>query len=168
MNAFLARNALVLLGLSMLAVGLIVGRGWREGRTLRPMLTLFVLFLPNSSYLITELAHLRETSRAVPVWYDVIAVLSLTMCGILLCCVSLAYVQLILDRAVVGTTWSWVIVSACLVLANFGTHLGRGLRLNSWDPMTRPGHVLASVGRPASPAARVSRAPLARAVASPP
>ena len=183
----LVRNGLVLLGLSLLAVGLIAGRGRLGGRSVRPMLWnlllawspmllvialdllvvdgaervddrlavagfvvvlgLFLLFLPNSSYLITELAHLRETSRAVPPWYDIIAVLSLTMCGILLCCVSLAYVQLILDRSVVGTTWSWVIVTGCLMLANFGTYLGRYLRFNSWDAITRPGRVLVGAGR---------------------
>jgi uncharacterized membrane protein len=186
-NPFLARNGLILLGLSMLAVGLIVGRGRLAGRRVRPMLwnlllawipmllvmaldlfvvdsadsvddrvavagfvavlALFVLFLPNSSYLITELGHLRESSRELPVWYDVIAVLSLTMCGILLCCVSLAYVQLILDRSVVGTAWSWVIVIGCLMLANFGSYLGRRLRFNSWDAIARPGRVLAGAGR---------------------
>jgi len=111
------------------------------------VLTLFALFLPNSSYLITELAHLREANEDVPTWYDVIAVLSLTMSGILLCCVSLAYVQLILDRSVVGTAWSWVIVTSCLALASFGTYLGRQLRFNSWDAITRPGRVLAAAGR---------------------
>jgi uncharacterized membrane protein len=186
-NPFLARNGLILLGLSMLAVGLIVGRGRLAGRRVRPMLwnlllawipmllvmaldlfvvdsadsvddrvavagfvavlALFVLFLPNSSYLITELGHLRESCRELPVWYDVIAVLSLTMCGILLCCVSLAYVQLILDRSVVGTAWSWVIVIGCLMLANFGSYLGRRLRFNSWDAIARPGRVLAGAGR---------------------
>lgn len=186
-NPFLARNALVLFGLSLLAVGLIAGRGRLARRRVRPMLwnlllawspmllvigldlfvvdaadrvddrvavagfvvvlALFVLFLPNSAYLITELGHLREASEDVPTWYDVIAVLSLTMCGILLCCVSLAYLQLILDRSVVGTTWSWVLVSGCLGLANFGTYLGRQLRFNSWDAITRPGRVLADTGR---------------------
>lgn len=187
MSPFLARNSLVLLGLSLLAVGLIAGRGRLARRRVRPMLWnlllawspmllvialdlfvvdsadrvddrvavagfvvvvgLFVLFLPNSSYLITELAHLREADENVPPWYDVIAVLSLTMCGILLCCVSLAYLQLILDRSVVGTTWSWVLVTGCLGLANFGTYLGRQLRFNSWDAITRPGRVLADTGR---------------------
>jgi uncharacterized membrane protein len=186
-SPFLARNALILLALSVLAVALIARRGRRAGRRVRPMLWnlllawspmllamaldlfvvdgvehvdnrlavagfavvfgLFILFLPNSSYLITELAHLREVSREVPVWYDVIAVLSSTMCGILLCCISLAYVQLILDRAVVGTTLSWLIVTGCLILANFGTYLGRNLRLNSWDAITHPARVLAGAGR---------------------
>jgi uncharacterized membrane protein len=186
-NPFLVRNALVLLGLSVLAVSLIAGRGRLAHRRVRPMLwnlllawspmllvmaldlfvvdaadrvddrltvavfvlavALFVLFLPNSSYLITELGHLREANRGVPPWYDVIAVLSLTTCGVLLCCVSLAYLQLILDRSVVGTTWSWVLVTGCLGLANFGTYLGRYLRFNSWDAITHPGRVLADAGR---------------------
>lgn len=109
--------------------------------------SLLALFLPNSSYLITELAHLREADERIPTWYDVIAVLSLTMCGILLGCVSLAYVQLLLDRSVVGRTWSWVIVIGYMALANFGTYVGRQLRFNSWDALTRPGRVLACTCR---------------------
>jgi uncharacterized membrane protein len=186
-SPFLTRNGLVLLGLSILAVGLIGGRGRLARRRVRPMLWnlllawspmvlamaldlivvdapdrvdhrvavagfvavfgLFVLFLPNSSYLMTELAHLREARERIPTWYDVIAVLSLTTCGVLLCCVSLAYVQLILDRSVVGTTWAWAIVTCCLALASFGTYLGRQLRFNSWDAISRPRRVLADTGR---------------------
>lgn len=128
MNPFLTRNALILLGLSLLAVALITLRGKLFHRRVRPMLwnlllawvpmalvmvldvivvdapdrvddrvavaafvvvlTLFALFLPNSSYLVTELGHLREPNEEIPTWYDVIAVLSLTMSGVLLCCVS--------------------------------------------------------------------------------
>lgn len=187
MNPFLTRNALILLGLSLLAVALITLRGKLFHRRVRPMLwnlllawvpmalvmvldvivvdapdrvddrvavaasvvvlTLFALFLPNSSYLITELGHLREPNEEIPTWYDVIAVLSLTMCGVLLCCVSLAYVHLILDLSVVGATWSWVIVTGYLVLANFGIYIGRQLRFNSWDAIVRPGNMLVRTGR---------------------
>jgi len=111
------------------------------------VLALFALFLPNSSYLITELGHLREPGEVIPTWYDVIAILSLTMCGLLLCCVSLAYVQLIIDRSVVGATWSWIVVGGFLLLANFGVYVGRELRFNSWDAILRPGRVLARTCR---------------------
>lgn len=111
------------------------------------VLALFGLFLPNSSYLITELGHLRDPGEPIPTWYDVITVLSLTMCGVLLCCVSLAYVQHILDRSVVGATWSWIIVVGYLVLANLGVYIGRRLRFNSWDALLHPGRVLARTGR---------------------
>ena len=111
------------------------------------VLALFALFLPNSSYLITELGHLREPGEVIPTWYDVIAILSLTMCGLLLCCVSLAYVQLLMDRSVVGATWSWIIVAGFLLLANFGVYVGRELRFNSWDAVLRPGRVVARTSR---------------------
>jgi uncharacterized membrane protein len=111
------------------------------------VLTLFALFLPNSAYLITELAHLRDADDRIPIWYDVVTVLSLTMCGLLLCCISLAFVQLVLDRSAVGQAWSWVIVAACLVLANFGTFLGRRLRFNSWDAITHPRRVVTATAR---------------------
>jgi hypothetical protein len=46
-NPFLARNGLILLGLSMLAVGLIVGRGRLAGRRVRPMLwNLLLAWIP--------------------------------------------------------------------------------------------------------------------------
>lgn len=69
------------------------------------------------------------------------------MCGLLLCCVSLAYVQLLMDRSVVGATWSWIIVAGFLLLANFGVYVGRELRFNSWDAVVRPGRVVARTSR---------------------
>jgi len=186
-NPFLARNALVLAGLSLLAVALITVRGRLFHRRVRPMLwnlllawvpmvlamaldllvvdepdavdgvvavpafvvvlVLFGLFLPNSTYLITELGHLREPGEEIPSWYDVIAVLSLSMCGVLLGCVSLAYVHLVVDLSVAGTAWSWVIVGGYLVLADFGIYMGRRLRLNSWDAIVRPTRVLTRTRR---------------------
>lgn len=188
MNPFLSRNALILCGLSLLAVGLILGRAkFFHRRVHRPMLwnivlawipmvlvlaldativdapyrvadwvavmaftvvlVLFALFLPNSTYLITELDHLREPDDAIPDWYDIVAVLTLTMCGLLLGCVSLAYVHLLLNLSVVGTAWSWVIVIGYLVFANFGIYIGRQLRFNSWDVFVRPVDLLTRTGR---------------------
>jgi uncharacterized membrane protein len=150
MSPYLTRYALILLVIALDLI--VVDTPDRVDDTVAisafgVVLTLFALFLPNSSYLITELSHLREPGEAIPTWYDVIAVLSLTMSGLLLCCVSLAYVQLILGRSVVGATWSWIIVAGFLVFANLGVYVGRELRFNSWDAVLRPGHVLARTGR---------------------
>ena len=187
MNPFLVRNALILLALSALSVGLISLRGRLFHRRVGPMLwnlllawtpmvlvtaldaividtpdlvddrvavvafvavlALFALFLPNASYLITELGHVHERGRKIPTWFDVISILSLAMCGVLLCCVSLAYAQLILDRSVVGATWSWVFVVSSVLLANVGVYVGRELRFNSWDAILHPRRLLTRVGR---------------------
>ena len=102
--------------------------------------------MPNSTY-ITELDHLREPDDAIPEWHDIVAVLTLTMCGLLLGCVSLAYVHLLLNLSVVGTAWTWVIVIGYLVFANFGIYIGRQLRFNSWDAFVRPVDLLTRTSR---------------------
>ncbi len=100
----------------------------------------WVLLFPNSEYLITELnLNHRERDTPVPLWYDIVQTLTLTLSGIGNGLVGLALVQLFAivvvdpnadDRAPVG---SWVIAISVLTLGGVGVYLGRYLRLNSVD-----------------------------------
>jgi uncharacterized membrane protein len=116
------------------------------------ILVLWFLFLPNSTYLITELHHIRDDAgQNIPLWYDIALVTALVLTGLLLGMLSLASLQLILVSAV-GYAASWAIVLAYLVMTNFGLYLGRYLRLNSWDAFLRPRQLLKRiVGHLATP-----------------
>lgn len=100
---------------------------------------MWLVFFPNSVYLITELnfSH-RAQATPVPLWYDIVQTLALTLSGITNAIVSLAMVQtmyaLLRDEAgsaVPGT--SWLLAGVVIVLGAIGVYLGRYLRLNSWD-----------------------------------
>ncbi|ALJ22296.1 DUF1361 domain-containing protein [Microbacterium sp. No. 7] len=108
----------------------------------------WLLFFPNSVYLITELnfSHRVEDSP-VPLWYDIVQTLALTISGIANAIASLAAVQtslivLVVDPSDRGVpAGSWVFAGVVLVLGAVGVYLGRYLRFNSWDVRHPPSMV---------------------------
>ncbi len=100
----------------------------------------WLLFFPNSVYLITELnLNHRERKTPVPLWYDIVQTLTLTVSGIANAVLSLAIVQfglivLVFDPvALTAPAASWVFAGVVIVLGAVGVYLGRYLRFNSWD-----------------------------------
>ncbi|RDI42365.1 DUF1361 domain-containing protein [Nocardia mexicana] len=105
-------------------------------------LGIWLLALPNSSYLITELnLNHRRDEDPVPLWYDIIAVLSFAMSGVINMVVAVLVVQMGFVVAVFGDTDSGAMRGAparslsvvIILLVSIGIYLGRYLRLNSWD-----------------------------------
>lgn len=116
----------------------------------RPMLTglffvLWLLFLPNAPYLVTDLIHLKARAL-VPLWYVLATLLSFAGTGTLLGFLSLEEVQSVVAERL-GRRWSWAMAMGALMLSGFGIYLGRFLRWNSWDAFTRPAALLQSMLR---------------------
>ena len=97
---------------------------------------LWLLFLPNAPYLITDIIHLKQTSN-VPLWYDLITLVAFAWTGSFLGLVSLFLMQELVRRSV-GRAASWLFVVGVLLLNGFGVYFGRFLRWNSWDALFRP------------------------------
>ncbi|HVZ57499.1 MAG TPA: DUF1361 domain-containing protein [Chitinophagaceae bacterium] len=97
---------------------------------------LWLLFLPNSFYLLTDLFHLRARP-GVPLWYDLALLLSFAWTGLLLGLLSLRQMQRILEIFFGTGTGKWMPV-AVLVLNGLGIYIGRYLRYNSWDVIKNP------------------------------
>jgi uncharacterized membrane protein len=96
---------------------------------------LWLLFFPNAPYVLTDLLHLRQ--HDVPLWYDLLMLLSFAWTGLMFGFVSLADMQrLIRERFNAATGWLFACVA--LALGSFGIYLGRFLRWNSWDIVTEP------------------------------
>ena len=111
----------------------------------------WLLFLPNAPYILTDLVHLRPRGGA-PFWYDLALLLSAAGTGLLAGYVSLADVQGVVARRW-GATMSWAVAVGALFSSAFGIYLGRELRWNSWDVVSAPGALLADVaGRVLDPA----------------
>lgn len=105
-------------------------------------LTIWLLLLPNAGYLITELnmTHRSEDHNPVPMWYDIVAVLSFALSGIMNTLLNIVLIQLmyiiIVDPAEVIGVYSaalWLSAVLLIVLLSFGIYLGRSIRFNSWD-----------------------------------
>jgi uncharacterized membrane protein len=119
-------------------------RRGRSGWSLAAPAALWLLFLPNAPYLVTDYIHLRSVADA-PIWYDAMLVTAFAWTGLLLGFVSLYLVQVVVrDR--VSAVAGWATVLAAVVLSSFGIYLGRFLRWNSWDAIANPGGLLTDIG----------------------
>jgi uncharacterized membrane protein len=136
----------LILAWAPLILALAVYDGYRRGVPLvrlAPALALWLLFLPNAPYIVTDFVHLSARSRA-PLWFDGVELSAFAWTGILLGFVSLYLVHAVL-RHRLGATASWCAVLCVLALASVGVYLGRVKRWNSWEVLTQPGAKLAEL-----------------------
>ena len=95
----------------------------------------WLLFIPNSFYIITDLFHLEERP-GIPLWFDLALIFSFAWNGLLLGILSLRQMEKIMQ-----TKWNWTeafFIYPIMCLNAFGVYLGRYLRYNSWDVVSNP------------------------------
>lgn len=97
---------------------------------------LWLLFLPNALYIITDLKHFRERPP-VPEWFDCLLLFSYSTLAILLGLLSFYYMHQAI-KSYVSKPLQHVFVGTISFLAGFGVYLGREERWNSWDLFTNP------------------------------
>jgi uncharacterized membrane protein len=101
---------------------------------------LWLIFLPNTFYMVSDFIHLGEVKR-VDLLYDSVMFSSFILVAVLLGICSLYPVHMQVRKRLrsYGSTL-WVLV--ILLLIGFAIYLGRDLRWNSWDVLTNPGGLL--------------------------
>ena len=105
----------------------------------------WLLFFPNAPYIVTDLRYLAGTTgRAF--WFDGVLIGAAATTGLLLGFVSLYLLHDVVRRRL-GARRAWVFALGVLGLSSLGVYLGRVLRWNSWDVVTRPGSLAASLGK---------------------
>jgi uncharacterized membrane protein len=114
-------------------------------------LATFIVFLPNAPYVLTDVVHLSGQARHAP---TAVHVTALVLQYALLMGAGLALyggsLYLLRHRLQVEglERWRWPAELALHGLCSIGIFLGRVLRLNSWDVITRPQAVLQYLGVP--------------------
>lgn len=103
----------------------------------------WLLFLPNAPYIVTDFIHLRARPP-VPLWFDVLLLISCAGTGLLLGYGSVMIVQRALARRW-GTRTAWVVAIVAILLSAFGVYLGRFVRFNSWEVFTDPMPLFADI-----------------------
>ncbi len=101
-----------------------------------PLLVVWLLFLPNSPYILTDLFHLRPRDP-FPLWYDLVLVLSFALIGMMVFLKSLKDMFEILQKYV-KPAYVAIITPFVFWLISFGLYLGRYLRFNSWNVVNHP------------------------------
>jgi uncharacterized membrane protein len=115
--------------------------GWWLG------LIIFIAFLPNAPYLLTDIIHLiRATSSGqISVWVLAVVVIPIHAIAILLG--MEAYVLSLMNQGYYlkyRGAKQYILLGELIVhaLCAIGVYLGRFVRFNSWDLVTDPGNVL--------------------------
>jgi len=104
---------------------------------------IWLAFLPNAPYIVTDLIHIRTGNDAL-LWLDVLVVLSFALSGLLLFYISIIHMQqLVLSKF---KKFPIEIISiVILFLCGFGVYLGRFLRYNTWEIISQPHHLFRDI-----------------------
>lgn len=101
---------------------------------------LWLAFLPNSFYMVSDYIHLQEVPQE-DLLYDAVLLTSFISLAFILGVCSLYLVhQEFIKRFSLRSSNIWL--ALVLLLCSFGIYLGRDLRWNSWDILTNPGGLL--------------------------
>jgi len=137
-NIFLAW--LPLLFAYLFAASLKSGRSlFRSGS----LILLWLIFLPNCPYILTDLLHLKWR-HPVPHWYDLLLFISFAWTGWQLGIASLIKIFESLS-SILSERWSMAVVVLAIILCGPGIYLGRVLRYNSWDLLHQPQSIIADM-----------------------
>jgi uncharacterized membrane protein len=98
---------------------------------------IWLVFLPNAPYLLTDFQHLRLYSDSPKIWFDVIMVIWVAFTGLFLGLVSLSIMHGLVKRRL-GQPAGWVFVFTAALLSSVGIYIGRFLRFGSWNILLTP------------------------------
>ena len=101
-----------------------------------PLLGVWLLFIPNSPYILTDLFHLKFRDP-FPLWYDLVLVLSFALIGMIVFLKSLKDILALLKFHVSPMLFT-LLTPLVFWLIAFGLYLGRYLRFNSWNVVNHP------------------------------
>lgn len=110
--------------------------------SLQPFLltVLWLVFLPNSFYMISDFIHIQEVQRH-NLLYDVVMFTAFIFTAALVGFCSLYRVHTELRKRM-SMLSSSVLIGVILFLCSFAIYLGRDLRWNSWDVLVNPAGIL--------------------------
>ncbi len=104
---------------------------------------LWLGFLPNSFYVISDFVHLTEVPR-VDIVFDTVMLASFGVNGLVLGYLSLFMVHGELRKRLSAKV-SGALVAGVLALSSFAIYVGRDLRWNTWDVIVSPASLLFDV-----------------------
>jgi uncharacterized membrane protein len=96
----------------------------------------WLLFLPNTFYILTDLYHLHDRRSSLsPEWFDLALIFSAAWNGLLLGVLSIRQM---------GKLY-YIPIAPIMALNALGIYIGRYLRYNSWDIITNPFQLSADI-----------------------
>jgi uncharacterized membrane protein len=125
-------------------VGVVDRYGWQDIRSV-VMTGLWLVFLPNSFYLITDVLHLVDSRHGFDPLYAVVVFWLFATIGMAIGFMSLLTVHRLMRRRL-SVSAAYLMAELILLVSSVGLYLGRVLRWNSWDVVLHPLAVVRDVG----------------------
>jgi uncharacterized membrane protein len=104
---------------------------------------LFVVFLPNTFYVMTDIIHLQEVAHTDLI-YDVVMFNSFIFNACILGFLSIYLLHAELRKRI-SKQMSWLLVLATIFSTSFAIYIGRDLRWSTWDVLLNPASILFEV-----------------------
>jgi uncharacterized membrane protein len=104
----------------------------------------WILFLPNSFYMVSDYIHLQDMARS-SVLFDALTFTLFITNGLILGYTSMYLVQAAMRERGVRRLHCELFAAALLLLCSFAIYLGRDLRWNSWDVLLSPAGIIFDV-----------------------
>lgn len=115
---------------------------WLESKwKFATVFTIWLLFIPNSFYMLTDLFHLYD-SYSVPRWYDLLLIFCFAWNALLAGILSVRHME-----KMIQAKWTypsdWLFIYPVMLLNALGIYIGRYMRFNSWNVINSPFRLLA-------------------------
>lgn len=114
------------------------------------LLIVFVAFLPNAPYILTDSIHIIELSQNYPRWSIILILIPQYILFITAGFESYVIALVKLDNYLINfTSKKYLILVNAIAhgLCVVGIYIGRFERFNSWDLVTKPGEVILTTGQ---------------------
>jgi uncharacterized membrane protein len=134
---------LFLAGIPLLISRILIHRKTLNRFVLAVLLYIWLLFLPNAPYIVTDMVHLYQRSP-VPFWYDMFLVLLSAINGMVMGFISIKQTETVIRRHVRILHLNLFRVLVILAMS-YGVYVGRYLRFNSWDAFIKPVEVVRGI-----------------------
>ncbi|MFD2933614.1 DUF1361 domain-containing protein [Spirosoma flavum] len=108
-------------------------------------LAMWLVFLPNAPYIITDLYHIQNIDQPL-LWFDTMTIFVFALTGLLAGLYSILIVHRMI-RPLAGNLLTWTLILGSQILSGFGIYLGRFGRWNSWDILTKPSSLTLAIAR---------------------
>ncbi len=129
------------------------GKSWSSTPNIL-LAVLWIAFLPNSFYIVSDFIHLHATGE-VSLLYDVVMMSSFVFNGFVAGFLSLLMVHNQMIKRI-GRAYAHTLIAVILLACSFAIYLGRNLRWNSWDLAVNPTGIIFDVSdRVIAPAAHL-------------
>lgn len=123
---------------------LLYTKSWQTSRwKWIPITGLWLLFLPNTPYLISDLQHLKHSDPSF-IWFDILLLTAFVWYALFIFFLTVRDMQGIVSQKIKPSLIPYATIGV-FILCGFGIYLGRFLRWNSWDIIQDPLGLLSDV-----------------------